>query len=140
MRRHDYGLFLFSGGLILLVIQFLIILFNAINGTSPLDEMVFVYVEKVTFTDVISAIWSSLLGTVLLTVLYIRRFMKGREAILVLVGALLWVIQIMALYDSSYDLAKFLLHYIIGIVGIVLIVATALCEAYYIKRIESSDD
>ena len=33
MKRHDYGLYFFSVGLIVLVIQFLIILFNAVNGT-----------------------------------------------------------------------------------------------------------
>lgn len=140
MRRHDYGLFFFSGGLILLVIQFLIILFDALSGASPFAEMVFVYAEKVTFLDVISTIWASLFGTVLLIVLYVRRFTKGREVILVLVGALLWVIQLFSLYSSEYDLKKFILHYIIGIIGIVLIVMTAFYEAYYIKRIDSSED
>ncbi len=139
MKRHDYGLFAFTGGVAILVIQFLIILFNAINGTTSLDENVFVYAEQVTFVDVISLIWASLAGTVLLIVLYIRRFIKGHEAMLVLVGALLWVIQLFNLYDPSYDLKKFAIHYVPAFVGILLIVATGFYEAYYIKRMEHSD-
>lgn len=140
MKRHDYGLYAFTGGIILLVIQFLIITFNALNGTTPFEEMVFVYVENVTFTDVISAVWSSLLGTVLLIALYIRRFIKGHEAMLVLVGALLWVIQLFNLYDPTYDLKKFLLHYILAVIGIILIIVTGFYEAYFIKRMEHSDN
>ncbi|MBQ8000252.1 MAG: hypothetical protein IJ298_03435 [Ruminococcus sp.] len=140
MKRHDYGLYAFSAGLILLVIQFLIITFNALNGTTPFTDDVFVYAEQITFIDVISSIWACLAGTVLLVVLFIRRFIKGHEAMLVLVGALLWVIQMFNMYESTYELKSFLLHYIIGIIGIFLIIVTGFYEAYYIKRIESPDN
>ncbi len=139
MKRHDYGLYAFSGGLVVLVIQFLIIIFNAINGTTPFDEYVFIYVEQVTFLDVISSIWASLVGTVLLVALYIRRFIKGHEAMLVLAGALLWIVQLFNLYDPAYDLKKFILNYILAFIGILLIVVTGFYEAYFIKRMERSD-
>lgn len=136
MKRHDYGLYAFTGGLILLVVQFLILAFNTLSGTPPLNEEVFVFVEQVTFVDFISKLWASLAGTILLIALYIRRLIKGHEAMLVLVGAILWVIQFMNLYDTAYDLKKFMLRYIVGIIGILLIVVTVFYEAYYIKRIE----
>ena len=139
MKRHDYGLYAFTGGLILLVLQFLILAFNTISGTPPMGESVFVYVEQITFIGFVSQLWSSLVGTILLVVLYIRRIIKGHEAMLLLVGAILWVIQFMNMYDTSYDMKKFIFRYIIGVVGIILIVVTAFYEAYYIKRIESPD-
>lgn len=140
MKRHDYGLYFFSVGLIVLVIQFLIILFNAVNGTLSLDENVFVFAEEIKIADVLSTVWSSLLGTVLLIALYIRRFIKGNEAMLVLVGGILWVIQIISLYESGYELKAFILHYILGIIGVALVFATGLYEAYVIKRYESSEN
>ena len=139
MKRHDYGLYAFTGGLILLVLQFLILAFNTLSGTPPMGENVFVYSEPVTLITFVSQLWSSLFGTVLLVVLYVRRIIKGHEAMLLLVGAILWVIQFMNLYDTSYDLKKFIFRYIIGVVGVILIVVTAFYEAYYIKRIEGSD-
>lgn len=139
MKRHDYGLYAFTGGLILLVLQFLILAFNTLSGTPPMGENVFIYAEPVTLITFVSQLWSSLFGTALLVVLYVRRIIKGHEAMLLLVGALLWVIQFMNLYDTSYDLKKFIFRYIIGVVGIILIVVTAFYEAYYIKRIEGSD-
>lgn len=140
MKKHDFGLFFFSGGLVLLVIQFLVILFKTLNGTLSLDDSVFVFVEEIKLADVISTIWPSLFGTVLLLVLYIRRFIKGKEAMLVLVGGILWVIQILNLYEADYELTNFLLRYILGIIGIVLVFATGLYEAYVIKRYENSAD
>lgn len=140
MKRHDYALFVFSGGLILLVIQFLIILFNTLNGTNPLDETVFLFAEEISFVDVLTAIWPSLVGTVLLIVVYFRRFIKGPDAMLVLVGAILWFIQLLNLYDTAYDTRKFILHYILGVVGFVLIVITGFWEAYTIKRGGRADD
>lgn len=140
MKRHDYGLYFFSAGLIVLVIQFLIILFNAVNGTLSLDENVFVFAEEIKIADVLLTVWSSLLGTVLLIALYIRRFIKGNEAMLVLVGGILWVIQIISLYESGYELKVFILHYILGIIGVALVFATGLYEAYVIKRYESSEN
>ncbi len=140
MKRHDYGLYFFSVGLIVLVIQFLIILFNAVNGTLSLDENVFVFAEEIKIADVLSTVWSSLLGTVLLIALYIRRFIKGNETMLVLVGGILWVIQIISLYESGYELKAFILHYILGIIGVALVFATGLYEAYVIKRYESSEN
>ena len=140
MKRHDYGLYFFSAGPIVLVIQFLIILFNAVNGTLSLDENVFVFAEEIKIADVLSTVWSSLLGTVLLIALYIRRFIKGNEAMLVLVGGILWVIQIISLYESGYELKAFILHYILGIIGVALVFATGLYEAYVIKRYESSEN
>lgn len=139
MKRHDYGLYAYTLGIILLVIQFLVIVFKALNGTLHADDGVFVYVENVNFLDVISKIWGSLLGTLLLIVLYVRRFIKGHEAMLVLVGALLWVIQLFNLYEPSYDLRQFLIKYILGIAGIVFIVITGFYDAYYIKRMDHSD-
>ena len=138
MKKHDFGLFFFSGGLVLLVIQFLVILFKTLNGTLSLDDSFFV--EEIKLADVISAIWPSLFGTVLLIVLYIRRFIKGKEAMLVLVGGILWVIQLLNLYEADYELTNFLLRYILGIIGIVLVFATGLYEAYVIKRYENSAD
>ncbi len=140
MKKHDFGLFFFSGGLVLLVIQFLVILFKTLNGTLSLDDSVFVFVEEIKLADVISTIWPSLFGTVLLLVLYIRRFIKGKEAMLVLVGGILWVIQLLNLYEADYELTNFLLRYILGIIGIVLVFATGLYEAYVIKRYENSAD
>ena len=139
MKRHDYGLYFFSASLIVLVIQLLVILFKTMNGTLSLDENVFVFVEEIKLADVLSTLWPSLLGTLLLIVLYIRRFIKGNEAMLVLVGGIMWVIQILSLYEQNYDLKAFILRYILAIIGIVLVFATGLYEAYVIKRYESTE-
>lgn len=139
MKRHDYGLYFFSASLIVLVIQLLVILFKTMNGTLSLDENVFVFVEEIKLADVLSTLWPSLLGTLLLIVLYIRRFIKGNEAMLVLVGGIMWVIQILNLYEQNYDLKAFILRYILAIIGIVLVFATGLYEAYVIKRYESTE-
>lgn len=139
MKRHDYGLFTFTGGIGLLIIQFLMIVFNVVNGVSPFNDNVFVYVEQVTFLDVVSSVWASLVGTVLLIALYIRRFIKGHEAVLVLVGALLWIIQLFNFYESTVDIKAFTIHYILGIIGIFFILITGFYEAYYIKRMENTD-
>lgn len=139
MKRRDYGLYFFSAGLIILVVQFLVILFKALNGTLSLDENVFVFVEDIKLSDVLTTVWTSFAGTVLLIAMYIRRFIKGKEAMLVLVGGIMWLVQILTLYEPSYDLKAFIFRYILGIIGIVLIFATGLYEAYVIKRYETSD-
>ncbi len=122
MKKSNFGQICYTVGLLLLVIQLLILLFNYINGSMPFsnDEPI-VFVEEITFSGVISTCWSGIAGTVLLVALFVRRIMKGSDGMLTLVGSVLWFVQLISLYDVSYSLRRFALNYILGIVGVVFV-------------------
>ncbi len=122
MKRKSIGQFLFTVGIILIVIQTLILVFNIINGTMPdTRNEQFVFVEDITFMKFISTTGAGIAGTLLLMAVYVRRALKGPDATLTIVGLLLWIVQFISLYDTSVELGKFLLSYIIGIVGFVIV-------------------
>lgn len=135
MKRRDYGKYLFTAGLILFVVQFLIILTNILNGDLYSDEQ-FVVVQEITFIGVIKEIWSSVLGIVLLIYVYLRRFLKLPDPMLELVGAMLWIIQILSLHTEGTPLLDFALKYIFGVLGIVCIGLTAVSDSVYLSKLK----
>lgn len=133
-----YGLLFFGAGLLLLIIQFLMLAFQFINGDLNATEVFSVATEESGFKEFITLFWSGFIGSLMLVVLFIRRLTKGPEAMLTLVGALLWVIQILSRYESQKFL-DFILLYIFGILGIGFVGIAALCDAYIIKS-KNSDE
>ncbi len=128
-----YGLIFFGAGLLLLIIQFLLLAFQFVNGDmSTTTEVFTAATEESGFKEFISLFWSGLIGSLMLTVLFIRRITKGPEVMLTLVGVLLWVIQILSRYESQ-KLLDFALVYLFGVVGIALVGIAALCDAYIVK-------
>ncbi|MBQ4105642.1 MAG: hypothetical protein IJC86_04560 [Clostridia bacterium] len=137
--KRDYSKVFFSVGLLLLVAQLLIIIFNIINGTADADVQ-FAVEEKITFLSFIHDTWGSLLGTIMLVVLFMRRINNILDPLLTLAGGLLWIVQIISLYDSGAELLSFLLRYIIGILGILLIFITAYRDFRMTKSTDKKDE
>lgn len=137
MKKH-YSLLTFAGGLLLLVIQLLALVFKFVTGDDYDTEIVFAVAKDNSLEAFISEFWSGVIGSIMLIVLFIRRISKGPEAMLTLVGVLLWVIQILSMYESQM-LSSFILSYLIGIIGVILVGIAALYDAYVTKS-KSSDD
>lgn len=131
--RRDYGKYMFTAGILLLIIQFLIILFDVFSGTTYANVQ-FAVVNELTFISFIEQTWASILGVVLLVVIYVRRITKCPEPLMELVGALLWVIQILGLYVEGTSLISFVMTYILGILGIFLILATGVYDSALVRK------
>lgn len=131
--KKNYGIYFFAVGLLLVTIQLLVFVFGFINSDQYSPDLIF-YVEKdITLGDFISAYWSGLVGTFLLLVLFVRRLSRGPEAMMLLVGLLLWVIQILSKYDSQVLLKNFIGQYFVGFLGIACLAVAAFHDAYIIK-------
>ncbi|MBE6737928.1 MAG: hypothetical protein E7566_04680 [Ruminococcaceae bacterium] len=139
MKRLPWGLYFFSAGLLLLVMQFFVILFGYVNNDYGVTTEQFAILEEVTFFDVLKDIWSGIAGILLFIFLYVRRFVKGPDTLMMLVGIMLWVIQILALRDETASIPSMFIKYIIGIVGILLVVIATLIDVYMQKN-ESDED
>lgn len=139
MKKKNYVLIVFACGLLFLFIQFFIFAFQFINGDTGDAVVVFSSGEEGGFGSFFSDYWWSIAGTLLLTGLIVRRITKGPEAMLTLVGVLLWAVQIFSLYESQ-ELLKFILSYIIGIIGISLVSIAGFYDAYLIKTQDSDDN
>lgn len=131
--KKNYSLYFLAGGLLLVTIQLLIFLFGFLNPDTYNPEVIFSSAEEATFGDFISEHWSGIIGTILLISLFIRRLSKGPEAMLTLVGALLWVIQILSLHNPDAPLSNFIFQYIIGIIGTFGVAISGFYDAYLIK-------
>lgn len=140
MKHRNYSLYFLAGGLLLVTIQLLIYIFGYVNGESLYQQDIIVVVQEKDLGDVISEIWAGILGTVLLMVLFVRRLSKGPEAMMVLVGALLWVIQILGMYSSDVSLGTFFFTHIVGIFGTLGVAVSGFYDAYLIKSTETRDD
>lgn len=138
--RRDYSLYFFGFGLVFIVIQMLIIGFGYLNPDQLSNFEQFAIVEEMTFKTIVSDIWSGVTGTLLLMVLFVRRMLKGPEAMLVLVGVMLWVIQILNLRTPEMGLTDLALEYLMGVIGIVLTSISALYDTYIIKSTEGNSD
>lgn len=136
--RRDYSLYFFGFGLVFIVIQMLIIGFGYLNPDQLSNFEQFAIVEEMTFKTIVSDIWSGVTGTLLLMVLFVRRMLKGPEAMLVLVGVMLWVIQILNLRTPEMGLTDLALEYLMGVIGIVLTSISALYDTYIIKSTEGN--
>ena len=136
--KNKSSLFAFSGGLFLLVVQFLILTFQYVNGDMSGSEQIFFVEQNISFTDYLSQYWSGLSGCLMFLYLYIRRITKGPDVLLMMVGVLLWIIQILGRYESQ-QILDFILTYLLGIIGIVLVAIVACFDAYAMKN-NGSDD
>ena len=137
--KRNYSLYFLAGGLLLVTIQLLVFLFGFLNPDTYNPEVIFSSAEEVTFGDFLSKHWSGIIGTILLICLFVRRLSKGPEAMLVLVGALLWVIQILSLHNPDAPLGDFIVKYIIGIVGTLGVAVSGFYDAYLIKSSGEAD-
>lgn len=137
MKKH-YSMFAFAGGLVLLVIQLLALIFKFVNGDDFDTELIFAVAKDTSFEAFISEFWSGIIGSIMLIVLFVRRMSKGPEAMMTFVGVLLWVIQLLSRYESQ-TISSFILSYLIGITGVILVGIAALYDVYLTKG-KSRDD
>lgn len=139
MKNKKYTLLAFACGLLILIIQFLMFAFQFINGDTTDAVFVVYYGDEAGLGSFLSVYWWSLVGTLLLTGIFVRRITKGPEAMLTFAGVLLWVVQILSLHESE-AIMSFILSNFIGIVGIVLVCIAAIYDAYLIKIGNSDGD
>lgn len=137
--KKKYGALLFSAGVLLLVVQFLILAFRYINGDISNAELIISVESEINFKTFISEFWSGLAGCLLLVYLIVRRITKGPDVMLTLVGVFLWVIQLLRRYESQ-SVADFVIAYLIGIVGTATVAVAALFDLYAIKGHNPDDD
>lgn len=132
--KRNYSLYFLGIGMVAFVIQMLIIGFGYLdnNQLSTLEQ--FVVVEETTFKTIISDIWAGVIGTLLLMILFVRRMLKGPEAMLVLVCVMLWIVQILKLRTPDMGLTDVVLKYIVGVIGLVFTTVAAFRDAYIIKN------
>lgn len=140
MKRLPWGLYFFSAGLLLLIVQFLVILFGYVNNDYNVTTEQFAILEEITFFDVIKDIWSGIAGVLLFIVLFVRRFVKGPDALMMLVGIMLWVIQILALRGENAEITSVIMRFLIGIIGLVLILIATLIDVHLQKRTADKED
>ena len=138
--KKDYSVYFFGIGLVFIVIQMLIIGFGYLNPDEMKNYEQFAIIEETTFKSIVSDIWSGVAGTLLLMVLFVRRILKGPEAMLLLVGVMLWVIQILNLRTPDMGLTDLVLKYIMGSIGIVFTAISAFYDAYIIKGKEENQN
>ncbi|MBQ4569229.1 MAG: hypothetical protein IJA62_04160 [Ruminococcus sp.] len=131
--KKNYGIYFFAGGLLLVTIQLLIFVFGYLNSDPYSVEQIIYVAQESSLGDFLSEYWAGIIGTVLLLVLFVRRLSKGPEAMMVLVGALLWVIQLLSLHSAEQPLGGFIAQYFVGIAGIVGVAVAGFFDAYLIK-------
>ena len=131
--KKDYSVYFFAVGLVFIVIQMLIIGFGYLNPNEMNNYEQFAIIEETTFKSVVSDIWSGVAGTLLLMVLFVRRILKGPEAMMLFVGVMLWIIQILNLRTPEMGLIDLALKYLMGSIGIALTAISAFYDAYIIK-------
>ena len=102
--KQRLALYSFSVGLLLLTVQFLVIVFGYVNNDLGSVDEPFAVVEELSFFDVIGEIWSGIAGVLILIAMYVRRFLKGPDSLMMLVGIMLWVIQILSLRGEGMEL------------------------------------
>ncbi len=137
--KKNYGIYFFAGGLLLVIIQLLIFVFGYLNSDPYSTELVVYVAQDATLGDFLSEYWAGIIGTVLLLALFVRRLSKGPEAMMVLVGALLWVIQLLSMHNAELPLNSFISQHIVGIIGTIGIAVAGFFDAYLIKSGASAD-
>ncbi len=140
MKRLPWGIYFFSAGLLLLLMQFFVILFGYVNNDYGVTTEQFAILEEITFMDVMRDIWSGIAGILLLIFLFVRRFVKGPDTLMMLVGIMLWVIQILTLRDQNAAITEMLMKYILGIAGLVLVLVATLVDVYVQKNASDEED
>jgi len=138
--KRQYGLCFYGAGFALLLIQFLVILFGYVNNEVQQSTEQFAIVENLTFWDIIQDIWSGVAGILLLIALFVHRVIKGPDVMMVLVGVMLWVIQILTLRTEEMRLSDLFSNYALAIIGIVLVVVSVLLDVYFLKFSEEDAD
>ncbi len=138
--RKNRGVYFFSSGLLLLTLQLLMYVFNYINGDNYNPDQIIYVAQEVSLGAFLKLYWAAFLGTIVLMVLFVRRLSKGPEAMMVIVGVLLWVIQILGMYDSQVLLKDFIFQNIVPILGMACMSVAACYEAYLIKSEAPKDD
>ncbi len=139
MKKPDINKYVYLGGFALLIIQLLIIIYNVINGDLYTEEII-TFSEKLTFVTFISQTWAGILGILLLSYLFFRRFKKGPDPFLEMAGALLWVIQILSFYSAGMNVINFCIAYIIGIVGTLAVLIAGFLDFVNLKREKDNSD
>ena len=138
--KHKIGLYLYGAGLLLLIIQFLVLVFGYVNNDMTVTEQfVIVEEEEKTFFDNFKEVWWCVAGTLVLMVLFVRRFVKGCDALMVLVGVMLWAIQILSLRPEGAEAFTLVRQYPLGVIGGILVAISVMADVYVAKTSEHQD-
>lgn len=137
--------FVYAGALIALVIELLFI----INGYFENTLYIFRGIEasvlepvidksQPDFAGMISLLWSSIIGTVSLGILFVYRLIKGASALFELLSTALWGIQLYFLFEASkpyldinmagYNIFSFIWAYILAFLGIIAMLVVVICD------------
>ncbi len=141
MRKKDIGVFFFVAGIVFFVLQILGISLSILDGGSD-PEAVFSVGTEITFKSFVSDTWAGILGTCTAIVVFIRRAAKSPEPLLDIVVGMLWVIQLLGMYNkvmSSVPIGSFVMDYILGVLGIVCMVVVCLYDTHLLKKREPGD-
>lgn len=146
--------FVYAGALIALVIELLFI----INGYFENTLYVFRGIEasalepvidksQPDFAGMISLMWSSIIGTVALVILFVYRLIKGASALFELLSTALWGIQLYFLFEASkpyldinmagYNIFSFIWAYILAFLGIIAMLVVVICDFLTHKKNKS---
>ena len=139
--KRNLGFYAFCTGLLLLVVQFLIILFSIVNGdyinAEPFAVMDASQLNGPGFVEIIKSTWSGIFGTLLLIAMLVRRFIKGPDTAMVLVGVMLWVIQILTLRVQGDGVVDLLKSYPMGFVGLGIVLISLVADIYFMRSSSS---
>ena len=138
--KRPYGLYFYTAGMALLTIQFLVILFSFVNNDMNQTELFVVDTGDPTFMDTLKQIWWGIAGLLVFVVMFVRRFVKGPDALWTLIGIMLWVIQILSLRTEGMEIAGLLGKYFLGIAGVAFAAISAIIDIYNIKRTSHSGE
>lgn len=124
---------MYAVGLMALVIQLLLLINNVISGTLYTHEII-TSGTKLTFWGFLGTTWYGILGTLLLIAMFVLRLKRGQDIFPELFGVCLWVVQIISLYSKGMPVHTFLLEYLIGIIGIVILLVAEVFDFIVAKR------
>ncbi|MDO5124242.1 MAG: hypothetical protein Q4D44_06210 [Eubacteriales bacterium] len=131
--KGNYTKIMYAVGLMALVIQLLLLINNVISGTLYTQEII-TSGTKLTFWGFLGTTWYGILGIVLLIAMFVLRLKKGQDIFLELSSVFLWVVQIISLYSKGMPLHSFLLEYLVGIIGIVILLVTEVFDFIVAKK------
>lgn len=141
--KRNFGFYAFCTGVLLLVVQFLIILFSFVNGdymsAEPFAVLDASQLNGPGFMDIITSMWSGIVGTLLLIGLFVRRLIKGPDFALVVVGIMLWIIQILSIRAEGEGFVELLKASPIGFVGMAIVLISLVVDIYVVRTYTNTD-
>lgn len=109
----------YTVGIVAFTLQFIVYLYNLVVGERTLEN--FLYLN-----------WSSILGYIVLVVMYLKKERSGTDLILILLGLILWGYRIWMTFSTATD--KIAIAFLFCALAIVGVIFTAIGLAGDIKE------